>query len=46
MQAMIDLMAGDKTWSLELERREGELLGYEDWMNDYWLEFVYGKQIV
>lgn len=24
-------------WSPEHERREGELLGYEDWQNDYWL---------
>ncbi len=44
MQAMIDLMVGDETWSPELERRQGELLGYDDWMNDYWLDFVYGKQ--
>ena len=28
------------------ERRQGELLGYADWMNDYWLEFIYGKQTV
>jgi len=24
-------------WSVEHERREGELLGYEDWMNDWYL---------
>ena len=46
MQAMIDLMAGNEPWSPELERRQGELLGYADWMNDYWLEFVYAKQTV
>lgn len=45
MQAMIDLMSSDEAWSPEHERRQGELLGYEDWMNDYWLEFVYGKQM-
>ncbi len=26
----------DSGWSATHERREGELLGYEDWMNDYW----------
>lgn len=31
---MIELWA-DGTWSVAHERREGELLGYEDWMNDY-----------
>lgn len=46
MQAMIDLMAGREPWSPEIERRQGELLGYDDWMNDYWLEFVYGKHTV
>ncbi|WP_247713043.1 hypothetical protein [Qipengyuania intermedia] len=46
MQAMIDLMTGDEPWSPALERRQGELLGYADWMNDYWLEFIYGKQTV
>ena len=42
MQAMIDLMSVEQ-WSPEHERREGELLGYENWMNDYWQEFRYGK---
>lgn len=46
MQALIDLMERNEAWSPELERREGELLGYADWMNDYWLEFVYGMQKV
>jgi hypothetical protein len=43
IQALIDLMSGNEPWSPAHERREGELLGYENWMNDYWLEFVYGK---
>ncbi len=46
MQAMIDLVTGDEPWSPELERRQGELLGYAVWMNDYWLEFAFGKQTV
>lgn len=44
MQAMIDLMSGSATWSPAHERREGELLGYEDWMNDYWFERFFQKQ--
>lgn len=27
-----------QTWSVEQERRLGELLGYEDWMNDFHIE--------
>lgn len=38
---MIELKTSTK-WSLHHERREGELLGYEDWMNDYHLA-RYGK---
>jgi hypothetical protein len=38
VQAMIDLMSSNESWSPEHERREGELLGYDDWMNDYWLK--------
>ena len=34
--AMIELHASPK-WSLAHERREGELLGYADWMNDHWI---------
>lgn len=45
MQAMIDLMASSEAWTTEHERTQGELLGYENWMNDYWLEFVYQVQI-
>lgn len=36
IDAMIDLLSDD-TWSPAHERREGELLGYEDWMNDFHL---------
>ena len=36
MQAMIDLRSGAEAWSAAHERREGELLGYADWMNDHW----------
>jgi hypothetical protein len=43
LRAMVDLMLSDAPWSQDLERRQGELLGYEDWMNDYWLTSVYGK---
>ena len=43
MQAMIDLIDNDEAWTPELERRQGELLGYKDWMNDHWLEFVYSR---
>ncbi len=36
IDAMIELKSQD-TWSENDERREGELLGYEDWMNDHFL---------
>ena len=36
IDAMIDLKSSS-IWSDEHERREGELLGYEPWMNDYWI---------
>ena len=36
IDAMIELKSKD-TWSENDERREGELLGYEDWMNDHFL---------
>lgn len=36
IDAMIELKSSTR-WSPALERREGELLGYEDWMNDYWI---------
>ena len=39
IEAMIDLKKslGPVDWSAAHERREGELLGYEDWQNDIWL---------
>ena len=37
IDAMIELHASS-CWSYEHERREGELLGYEDWMNDQWID--------
>ena len=42
IDAMIDLKS-EPNWSREHERREGELLGYEDWMNDHFLELFYPK---
>jgi hypothetical protein len=33
----------ERTWSRDHERREGELLGYEDWMNDHFLDLFYPK---
>ncbi|WP_379488021.1 hypothetical protein [Novosphingobium soli] len=33
-------------WSRDHERREGELLGYEDWMNDHFLDRFYPKPTV
>jgi hypothetical protein len=29
--------AADGTWDDSHERRQGELLGYEDWQNDWWI---------
>ncbi len=34
--AMIELHSSPQ-WSLAHERKEGELLGYADWMNDHWI---------
>lgn len=42
-QAMLDLVLCDEPWTIAHERRQGELLGYDDWMNDYWLTYVYRK---
>lgn len=41
IDAMIALRESD-TWSRDHERREGELLGYEDWQNDVWLSRLPG----
>ncbi len=43
IQAMLDLVLGDDAWTNEHERRQGELLGYADWMNDYWLEHIFRR---
>lgn len=42
-QAMLDLVLCEDPWSAAKERRQGELLGYADWMNDYWLEHIYQR---
>lgn len=39
IDAMIELHQSTK-WTRDHERREGELLGYEDWMNDHWLKIA------
>lgn len=44
MQAMLDLMLSDTPWTADHERRQGELFGYDEWMNDYWLASVYTKR--
>jgi len=36
IDAMIELLRS-KVWTAAEERREGELLGYEGWMNDWWI---------
>ena len=43
MDAMVQLMESP-VWGPEQERREGELLGYDDWMNDHFLALRYPKQ--
>jgi hypothetical protein len=40
IDAMIELKACPE-WTLDHERREGELLGYEDWMNDHFLDLLH-----
>jgi hypothetical protein len=35
---MIRLKEMPGLWTEEHEREEGELLGYEDWMNTFWVE--------
>ena len=44
MDAYTALMDGEDRWTADHERRQGELLGYEDWMNDYWIERVFSKR--
>ena len=40
---MITLMSSN-VWSRNHEKREGELLGYEDWLNDFHLQAMYPTQ--
>jgi hypothetical protein len=37
VERMIRLKESD-SWSADHEREEGRLLGYEEWMNDIWLD--------
>jgi hypothetical protein len=37
IDALRTLLAQPGAWSCDRERRFGELLGYEDWQNNYWL---------
>ncbi|WP_454280017.1 hypothetical protein [Sphingomonas sp. Marseille-Q8236] len=39
IDAMIALK-GSPEWTPDHERREGQLLGYEDWMNDHWHDLI------
>jgi hypothetical protein len=43
IQAMLDLVFNHSQWTAELERKQGELLGYERWMTDYWIKHIFGK---
>ncbi len=38
IDAMIQLRNSSTEWTADHERRFGQLLGYEDWQNDYWLK--------
>jgi hypothetical protein len=37
IEAMRELLTPLGEWSRDHERRQGELLGYEDWQNDHWI---------
>ena len=37
-------LKSSKTWSRDHEKREGELLGYQDWMNELHLKMSYPPQ--
>jgi hypothetical protein len=41
IDAMLTLLREPGAWSRDRERRFGELLGYEGWQNEYWLEQHY-----
>ena len=45
-QAMLDLVFAGEPWTIVQERRQGELLGYDDWMNDHWLTSVHQRSAV
>lgn len=38
IDAMIELRFSKSNWNADHERKFGQLLGYEDWQNEYWLE--------
>jgi hypothetical protein len=38
VERMISLKESSGPWTADHEREEGRLLGYEDWMNDIWLD--------
>lgn len=38
IDAMLRLLDAASPWCDDHERRFGELLGYQDWQNDFWLE--------
>ncbi len=46
IERMIHLKELPGAWTSEREREEGQLLGYEDWMNDHWLDrySTYGQR--
>lgn len=41
--AMLMLLNEPGAWSDDRERRFGELLGYEEWQNDYWLTHRFSR---
>jgi hypothetical protein len=38
IDTLLELLRQPGAWNEERERREGELLGYEGWQNDVWLD--------
>lgn len=44
VDAYFELLHSHDCWTADHERRQGELLGYEDWMNDYWIEHIYSNK--
>ena len=37
IDAMIELRSNFSNWTADHERKEGQLLGYEEWQNDIWI---------